>query len=103
MQRFAIDAIHDYKNPWIKISTIETTGFIEIRVQDCGPGINQKVLDKLFNPFFTTKPAGRGTGLGLSISRTIAEDHGGSLAYRLIDGHTTFILTLPKEEARNAA
>ena len=53
---------------------------VEIRIRDNGTGIPPKVKDKLFNPFFTTKPAGEGTGLGLSISHDIiVKQHGGSI------------------------
>ena len=52
---------------------------VEIRVQDNGNGIPQKVLDKIFQPFFTTKPTGQGTGLGLSLSYDIIKAHGGEI------------------------
>jgi signal transduction histidine kinase len=52
---------------------------VEIRVKDNGNGIPQKVLDKIFQPFFTTKPTGQGTGLGLSLSYDIVKAHGGEL------------------------
>ena len=54
-------------------------GKIEIRVADNGNGISAKVLDKIFQPFFTTKPTGQGTGLGLSLSYDIVKAHGGEL------------------------
>jgi signal transduction histidine kinase/ketosteroid isomerase-like protein len=54
-------------------------GEVKIRVKDNGPGIPQKVLDKIFQPFFTTKPTGQGTGLGLSLSYDIVKAHGGEL------------------------
>jgi two-component system, NtrC family, sensor kinase len=50
---------------------------IQIAVKDNGNGIPQKVIDKIFQPFFTTKPAGQGTGLGLSLSYDIVHTHGG--------------------------
>lgn len=59
--------------------SIEGRPFVRIRVRDHGSGIPAEILDKVMNPFFTTKPAGVGTGLGLSISFEIAKRHGGSL------------------------
>jgi signal transduction histidine kinase len=71
-------------------------GKIEIRVKDNGNGIPQKVLDKIFQPFFTTKPTGQGTGLGLSLSYDIVKAHGGEIKVntRENDG-TEFTIVLP--------
>ncbi len=52
--------------PTVSVTTRQANGFVEISVKDNGDGISQKVIDKIFQPFFTTKPAGQGTGLGLS-------------------------------------
>jgi signal transduction histidine kinase len=69
---------------------------IEIRITDNGPGIPQNILDKIFQPFFTTKPTGQGTGLGLSLSYDIMKAHGGKLSVETKEGEgTTFILHLP--------
>jgi signal transduction histidine kinase len=69
---------------------------IEIRVKDNGNGIPQKVLDKIFQPFFTTKPTGLGTGLGLSLSYDIIKAHGGELKVMSRAGQeTSFIIQLP--------
>ena len=57
--------------PTVSISTKKMNGAVEIKVADNGNGIPQKVLDKIFQPFFTTKPTGGGTGLGLSMSYDI--------------------------------
>ncbi len=74
---------------------------VEIAVTDTGPGIAPKVLEKMFSPFFTTKPDG--TGLGLAVSRKIVEDHGGKLIVRSEIGRgTTFTITLPVERAPEA-
>jgi signal transduction histidine kinase/DNA-directed RNA polymerase subunit N (RpoN/RPB10) len=71
-------------------------GKIEIRVADNGNGIPQKVLDKIFQPFFTTKPTGQGTGLGLSLSYDIVKAHGGELKVETIEGvGSEFIILLP--------
>jgi signal transduction histidine kinase len=66
-------------SPTVTVSTSTTRDKIQISVTDNGNGIPQKVLDKIFQPFFTTKPAGQGTGLGLSLSYDIITAHGGEL------------------------
>ncbi|MEP7374742.1 MAG: ATP-binding protein, partial [Chitinophagaceae bacterium] len=69
---------------------------IEISVGDNGNGISQKVLDKIFQPFFTTKPTGQGTGLGLSLSYDIIKAHGGEIKVETKEGKgTSFIIQLP--------
>ncbi len=71
-------------------------GGIEIRVKDNGNGIPQKVLDKIFQPFFTTKPTGQGTGLGLSLSYDIIKAHGGEIKVNSMEGEfTELIIQLP--------
>jgi len=72
-------------------------GKVEIKVTDNGGGIPQKVLDKIFQPFFTTKPTGQGTGLGLSLSYDIiTKGHGGELKVETKKGEgTEFIISLP--------
>lgn len=76
-------------------TTIKDNRYL-IRVSDNGGGIPDEMRDKIFNPFFTTKPSGEGTGLGLSISFDIIKQHGGELSFesRLGNG-TTFIVALP--------
>ncbi len=72
----------------------------EIRVADNGNGISQKVLDKIFQPFFTTKPTGQGTGLGLSLAYDIVKAHGGELKVDTKEGEgSTFIIQLPNQSA----
>lgn len=68
---------------------------LEVSVTDNGPGIPAKIRDQIFQPFFTTKPAGVGTGLGLSISKGIIESHGGVLRFKSQPGKTTFSFTVP--------
>jgi len=69
---------------------------VEIRVKDNGNGIPQKVLDKIFQPFFTTKPTGQGTGLGLSLSYDVVKAHGGEIKVETKGGEeTTFVITIP--------
>ena len=82
--------------PIVTISTKKINGKIEIKVADNGNGIPQKILDKIFQPFFTTKPTGQGTGLGLSLSYDIVKAHGGELKVETKEGAgTTFIIRLP--------
>jgi len=69
----------DGYEPTVSVSTKKLRGWVEIIVKDNGNGIPQKVLDKIFQPFFTTKPTGQGTGLGLSLSYDIIKTHGGDL------------------------
>ena len=71
---------------------------VEIRIRDNGTGIPPEVKDKMFNPFFTTKPAGEGTGLGLSISHDIiVKQHGGSIEVDTQPGEfTEFRIVLPR-------
>jgi len=67
------------KDPTVTVSTARVSGGIKISVSDNGPGIPEEIKDKIFQPFFTTKPAGQGTGLGLSLSYDIVKAHGGEL------------------------
>ncbi|MGE4298469.1 MAG: PAS domain S-box protein [Desulfovibrionaceae bacterium] len=81
----------------ITITTSHDDAWVEVRVADNGGGIPKEIQDKVFNPFFTTKPVGKGTGQGLAISHTvIVEKHGGSISFESKDGEgTTFIVRLP--------
>ncbi len=76
------------------------TGFVEMRVADTGPGLEDEVKEKLFKPFFTTKRRGQGTGLGLSVSRSIVEAHRGQIRAEGVAGSgATFIIRLPAASA----
>lgn len=89
-------APYEKHNPTIWVSTKKIGDKIDIRVRDNGNGIPQKVLDKIFQPFFTTKPTGQGTGLGLSLSYDIVKAHAGELKVETKEGEfAEFILTLP--------
>ena len=78
-----------------------TTNRVEITIRDNGTGIPPEVKEKIFNPFFTTKPAGEGTGLGLSISHDIiVKQHGGSIEVDTQPGtFTEFRIVLPRTVA----
>jgi signal transduction histidine kinase len=83
--------------PTVLVSTKKLKDKVEIKVKDNGNGIPQKVMDKIFQPFFTTKPTGQGTGLGLSLSYDIiTKGHGGELRVETEEGEgTEFIIQLP--------
>lgn len=86
----------DNYEPTVSISTKKINDTIEIKVADNGNGIPPKVLDKIFQPFFTTKPTGQGTGLGLSLSYDIVKAHGGELKVETKEGDgSVFIICLP--------
>lgn len=90
----AIEATN--KNGKIIITSCTVGEFVELSIEDSGCGIPPSHLDKLFNPFFTTKPEGQGTGLGLSISFGIAQEHGGTLSAASTEGNgSTFTLSIP--------
>ncbi len=81
--------------PTVSVSTKKTGDKILISVKDNGNGIPQKILDKIFQPFFTTKPTGQGTGLGLSLSYDIVKSHGGELKVETKEGEgSEFIILL---------
>jgi signal transduction histidine kinase len=85
----------DYK-PIVSVSTKKIGDYLEIKVTDNGNGIPKEVVDKIFQPFFTTKPTGQGTGLGLSLSYDIVKAHGGSLTVISSEGKgSEFSFTLP--------
>jgi two-component system NtrC family sensor kinase len=82
--------------PTVLVSTKKVGDKISISVKDNGNGIPQKVIDKIFQPFFTTKPTGQGTGLGLSLSYDIIKAHGGEIKVQSEEGAgTEFIIMLP--------
>ncbi len=83
--------------PTVSVSTKKVNGKVEIKVADNGNGIPQRVLDKIFQPFFTTKPTGQGTGLGLSLSYDIVKAHGGEIKVKSNDQGAEFIICLPNE------
>jgi signal transduction histidine kinase len=87
----------DGYEPTITVSTKRRNDKVEVRVKDNGTGIPRKALEKIFQPFFTTKPTGQGTGLGLSLSYDIVtKGHGGELKVETKEGeYTEFSIILP--------
>ena len=89
----------DGYEPMVEVSTKKMNDIIEIKVRDNGNGVPQKVLDKIFQPFFTTKPTGQGTGLGLSLSYDIIKTYGGQLKVETNEGESAcFLIILPLKE-----
>lgn len=78
------------------ININERTNFVDISVSDTGKGIDPDIADKIMQPFFTTKEAGKGVGLGLSIAKGIVEKHKGQLKLTSNAKNTTFVISLPK-------
>jgi signal transduction histidine kinase len=86
---------NNYKSQVI-VSTKKSGDKIEISVKDNGPGIPENIKEKIFQPFFTTKPTGSGTGLGLSLSYDIIKAHGGEISVESKENEgTEFIITIP--------
>src|SRR5476649_989523 len=87
--------------PTLAAATKNLGDSVEIRIRDNGAGIPPEVKEQMFNPFFTTKPAGEGTGLGLSMSHDIVvKQHGGKIDVDTEPGaFTEFIITLPRNAA----
>ena len=89
--------------PLVTATTRGGDDHVEIRIRDNGTGIPPEVKEKMFNPFFTTKPAGEGTGLGLSMSHDIiVKQHGGTIEVETEPGaFTEFRLVLPRTSRAN--
>jgi len=91
----AFQAVQEVENPKIMVATKSTESGIQISVSDNGNGIPEQIRDKIFQPFFTTKPTGQGTGLGLSLAYDIVKAHGGELEVRTEENiGSTFIISL---------
>jgi signal transduction histidine kinase len=88
----------DIFDPVLKVTSKNLDDKVEIRIHDNGKGIPQKIIDKIYQPFFTTKPPGAGTGLGLSITyEIIVHEHNGTIKIETQEGEfAEFIITLPK-------
>jgi signal transduction histidine kinase len=88
-------ALGGYK-PLVLVSTKRKENIIEIKIRDNGNGIPGRIIDKIFQPFFTTKPTGLGTGLGLSLAYDIVKAHGGEIEVETNEGEgSAFIIGLP--------
>ena len=94
----ALDAVEDSKKKEICVEVHREGDFIQVTVVDSGCGIGPEHIEKIYDPFFTTKPIGHGTGLGLTVSRSIIYSHGGDITCESKPGAgTTFNILLPVE------
>lgn len=92
----AFDAVENMPDRWIRLEIIESEENITFQLTDSGHGIPPEVVEKMMNPFYTTKEIGKGTGLGLSVSNSIVESHGGTLKYNAECTNTQMAMVLPR-------
>lgn len=91
----AIEASLANENPWVQIAFKEDEKGLYIHVVDSGPGIDKSMLEKVFNPMYTTKIEDKGAGIGLSLSRSFITHNQGSIEIDANAKHTTFVIFLP--------
>ena len=83
--------------PTVWLTTRGMENEVEIRIRDNGPGIPEDIAEKIFNPFFTTKPTNQGTGLGLAITSDIVRQHGGTIQVEsVVEDFTEMLITIPR-------
>lgn len=92
----SLDALEGQNEKKVRVRVEEAGAYMRILVQDNGPKIPDDIVDKMMNPFYTTKEMGKGTGLGLSISKGIIENHKGYFYFDKNKSETTFVIELPK-------
>lgn len=97
----ATDAVEKLSDKWVKLEVLDTDEHLVFAITDSGTGIPKEILNKIMEPFFTTKEIGKGTGLGLSISLGIAKEHGGDLVYIENHPHTRFELRIPRIDSKS--
>ncbi len=91
----AVDAVQDYTEKWVRVEFEVNQQFLSVNVIDSGHGIPSAIAEKLFQPFFTTKPVGKGTGLGLPLAQQIMKKHNGDLFLLSSHPNTCFVVRLP--------
>lgn len=95
----AVDAVESTHDKWIRVFTEVMPTSVVVRIEDSGPGVPDEIVNKIMQPFFTTKEVGKGTGLGLSISQGILREHGGELRLDRSVSKSCFKMTLPIESS----
>ena len=92
----AFDAVQQQGEPKVTVTTRQVEGFVEIEIKDNGPGVDDAIQEKIFEPFYTTKPTGSGIGLGLSLAYDIVtHGYGGSLVLSNREEGASFLIRLP--------
>jgi signal transduction histidine kinase len=91
----AFDAVMKLEKKWVELEVWDDSDFLTIAVTDSGNGIPEKTVEKMMQPFFTTKDVGAGTGLGLCISKGVVESHQGIFEYDSKHPNTRFLIKLP--------
>lgn len=99
----AVDAVKMLSEKWLRIELQELGECVKVRVRDSGPQMSPEIQQKLFQPFFTTKPVGEGTGLGLSIVKGILDEHHATIELMTDERQTCFEICFPKAEAKTDA
>ena len=99
----SIDAIKELSEKWIKLTIEDSNDHVVLLIRDSGNGIKPDIVEKMFNPFYTTKPVGEGTGLGLSIVKGIIEEHQGKIRVVAEDQNTCFEIMFKKKGAASHA
>ena len=95
----SFDAIEGMDPAWVRIEAKTDSEHLFIRFTDSGHGISKEVVDKIFQPFFTTKEVGKGTGLGLSLCDSLLKLHNGRLFVDSQSSNTCFVVQLPLRKA----
>ncbi len=103
-KRRAVEAEFGTFIPTLSLTTKRMENSVEVRIRDNGTGIPPNIMEKMFSPFFTTKPSGKGTGLGLSLSNDIVRRHGGSIeASSVLGEYTEMVISLPTTGVASSA
>ncbi|NDG83457.1 MAG: PAS domain S-box protein, partial [Proteobacteria bacterium] len=98
----AIDAVKSLPERWVRIRLFRERGRVCVQIRDSGGGIPHAVADRIFEPYFTTKPSGEGTGIGLSIVKGLLDEHGASIRLLPNDDHTCFELVFMESASSGA-
>ncbi|MEL7005871.1 MAG: ATP-binding protein [Bacteroidota bacterium] len=93
----AIDALSDSDVKQLGIKSYQDGDFIRVLIKDSGKGISESIIDKIYDPFFTTKNIGEGTGLGLDVVKRIVHQHNGEIKVKSKPGNTEFDICIPIE------